>query len=219
MKRIVMQLMRTIVTVIVMGTMAAMIFSLRSELAEAKRLRGKEAAREMGVMEAIMTRGSCRQFEATKPISDEAIEKILRCAMSAPTAMDKRPWEFVVVRDQAKLAALGERLPNCRVGNGAQVAIIVCGTLDNGLPGRGKEYWIHDCSAASMNILLAAHSLGIGAVWTGVYPGEERMAVVREIVGVPDGYAPLNIIPLGYPKEAIQPKDKWNPSKIHKDQW
>jgi len=171
------------------------------------------------LFETIFTRGSCRQFDATRPVSDADIEKILRCAMCAPTAMDRRPWEFVVVRDKAKLAALAQKAPNCRVGNGAQVAIIVCGSLDNGLPGRGKEFWMHDCAAASMNILLAAHGLGLGAVWTAGYPSEERVAAIREVVGVPEGYAPLNIIPLGYPKEPVQPKDKWNPAKIHNDQW
>lgn len=98
-------------------------------------------------------------------------------------------------------------------------SVVVCGSLDNGLPGRGKEYWIHDCSAASMNILLAAHGLGLGAVWTGVFPGEERIAIVREILAIPDGYAPLNVIPIGYPAEDPAVKNKWNPAKIHADRW
>ena len=80
-----------------------------------------------------------------------------------------------------------------------------------------KEYWIHDCSAAAMNILLAAKGLGLGAVWTGVYPGEERIAIVREVLAIPDGYAPLNVIPIGYPAENPTPKDKWNASKVHYD--
>ena len=101
----------------------------------------------------------------------------------------------------------------------AALAIVVCGSLDNGLPGRGKEYWIHDCSAAAMNILLAAHGLGLGAVWTGVFPGEERIAAVREILAIPDGYAPLNILPIGYPAEDPAVKNKWNPAKIHADRW
>ena len=155
MKRFMMQMMRTMVTVIVVGTMAMMIFSLRAELTEAK----------------------------------------------------------------AKLATLGSRLPNSHCASGAQAAIVVCGSLDNGLPGRGREYWIHDCSAAAMNILLAAKGLGLGAVWTGVYPGEERIAIVREVLAIPEGYAPLNVIPLGYPAENPTPKDKWNASKVHYDTW
>jgi len=139
--------------------------------------------------------------------------------MCAPSAMNKQPWEFVVVRDAATLKAIGDALPYSRVGNGAQAAIVVCGNEDNGLPGRGKEYWIHDCSAASMNILLAAKALGLGAVWTGVYPGEDRVATVRKILSIPDGFMPLNVIPIGYPAENPPPKDKWNPAKVHKDCW
>mgnify|MGYP003450518291 CR=1 FL=1 len=153
------------------------------------------------VLTAIATRKSIRKFDPLRTVEDEKVEKILKAAMCAPSAMDKRPWEFVVVKDKA------------------QLPIVVCGSLDNGLPGRGKEYWIHDCSAASMNILLAAHGLGLGAVWTGVFPGEERIAAVREILAIPDGYAPLNVIPIGYPAEDPAVKDKWNPAKIHADRW
>ena len=220
MKRFMMQMMRTMVTVIVVGTMAMMIFSLRGELAETKaKLVEAKAVGEPGLFETIAARTSIRKFDPSKPVSDADIEKILKAGMCAPSAMDRRPWEFIVVRDKAKLAALGSRLPYSRCGNGAQAAIVVCGSLDNGLPGRGKEYWIHDCSAATMNILLAAKGLGLGAVWTGVYPGEDRVAVVREVLAIPEGYAPLNVIPLGYPAENPPPKDKWNPAKVHHDKW
>lgn len=219
MKRFMMQMMRTLVTVIVVGTMAMMIFSLRGELAEAKAKAAAAKSGEPGLFETIAARTSVRKFDSSKPVSDADIEKILRAGMCAPSAMDRRPWEFIVVKDKAKLAALGSCLPYSRCGNGAQAAIVVCGNLDNGLPGRGKEYWIHDCSAATMNILLAAKGLGLGAVWTGVYPGEDRVAVVREVLSIPEGYAPLNVIPLGYPAENPTPKDKWNVRKIHHDTW
>ena len=219
MKRVMLQLLRSIVTVVVVGTMAVMIFSLRAEVAEAKAKARTATGGEPGLFETIRTRTSVRKFDPARPVSEADVEKILRAAMCAPSAMDRRPWEFVVVRDRTKLDALAKRLPYSRVGNGAQVAIVVCGTTDNGLPGRSKEYWIHDCSAASMNILLAAKGLGLGAVWTGVYPGEERIAAVRETLGIPDGYLPLNVIPLGYPAENPTPKDKWNAAKVHRDQW
>ena len=168
---------------------------------------------------AIRTRKSVRKFMPQRKVEDAKIEQLLRAAMCAPTAMDTRPWEFVVVKDPALLAQLGERLPYSRCGDGATAAIVVCGNLDNGLPGRSKEYWIHDCSAATMNLLLAAHALGLGAVWTGVYPGEDRVRIVREILAIPEGYMPLNVIPLGYPAEDPPAKDKWNPAKIHYERW
>ena len=221
MKRFLMQILRLVVTIVVMTTMAVMIFTLRADLAECRsRLREANLAKGgPGLFETIASRTSVRKFDPSKPVSDADVEKILRAAMSAPSAMDRRPWEFVVVRDKAVLAELARLNPNSRVGNGAQLAIVVCGSLDNGLPGRGKEYWIHDCSAATMNILLAAKGLGLGAVWTGVYPGEDRVAVVREVLSIPEGYAPLNVIPLGYPAENPLPKDKWNPAKVHHDKW
>ena len=219
MKRFMMQMMRTMVTVIVVGTMAMMIFSLRGELAEAKAKIAAARSGKPGLFETIAARTSIRKFDPSKPVADADIEKILKAGMCAPSAMDRRPWEFIVVRDKAKLAALGSRLPYSRCGNGAQAAIVVCGNLNNGLPGSGKEYWIHDCSAASMNILLAAKALGLGAVWTGVYPGEDRIAAVRGILAIPDGFMPLNVIPLGAPAENPEPKDKWTPAKVHTDRW
>ena len=220
MKRVMLQMLRSVVTIVVVGTMALMIFSLRGELAEAKAKAAGAAANDgPGLFETLATRTSVRKFDPSKPVSDADVEKILRAAMCAPSAMDRRPWEFVVVRDPAQLAELAKRLPFSRVGNGAQVAIAVCGTTDNGLPGRSKEYWIHDCSAASMNLLLAAKGLGLGAVWTGVYPGEDRVAAVREVLKIPEGYLPLNLIPIGYPAENPPPKDKWDLKKVHRDRW
>jgi len=217
-----MQILRLAMTMIIMGTMAVMIFSLRGEVATLKRRLENQASiikDDPGAFATIQSRTSIRKFDPSKAVSDEMIEKILKAGMSAPSAMNKQPWEFVVVRDAAKLKALGDALPYSRVGNGAQAAIVVCGDLDNGLPGRGREYWIQDCSAVSMNILLAAKALGLGAVWTGVYPGEDRVAAVRKILEIPEGFMPLNVIPIGYPAESPAPKDKWNPAKVHRDGW
>ena len=165
------------------------------------------------VLEAISSRRSVREFDATKPVDDATVEKLLEAAMCAPTALDKRPWEFIVVRDAGKLAKIAEKLPYSRVGNGARLAIVVCGDT------AASDMWVPDCSAASMNILLAAHGLGLGAVWTAAHPGEERVAALREILGIPDGIVPLNVIPIGYPAETGVPKIKWNRDKIHRDQW
>lgn len=220
MKRIVMQLLRLIVTVIVMGTMAVMIFTLRGENAALKRqLAVVQMSGEPGVFETIRTRTSIRKFDPSVPVSEETVEKILRAGMCAPSALNKQPWEFVVVREPELLKAIGEAMPFSRVGNGAQAAIVVCGNLDNGIPGRGKEFWIHDCSAASMNILLAAKALGLGAVWTGVFPDVERAEVVRKLLAIPEGYMPLNIIPLGAPAENPEPKNKWDTAKVHSNRW
>ena len=171
------------------------------------------------VMTAITTRKSVRQFDPLRTVDDALVEKLLRAAMAAPTAVDRRPWEFIVVRDEAKLKALGEALPLSRISNGARLAFCVCGSLDNGLPDRAKEYWIQDCAAATENLLLAAHGHGLGAVWTGVWPKEDRIEAARRILEIPEGYAPLCLVPVGYPAENPPVKDKWNPAKVHYDKW
>ncbi len=166
------------------------------------------------LLDAIGSRASVRKFDASKEIDDATVEKLLRAAMSAPSAMDRRPWAFVAVRDAAKLKALADRSPYARIDNGARLVICVCG--ENG--GADDGFWVQDCAAASQNVLLAAHALGLGAVWTGVFPGE-RVGIVREILGIPETHTPLNLIVIGHPAENPKPKDKWNPGAVHYDNW
>ena len=82
-----------------------------------------------------------------------------------------------------------------------------------------EQNWIADASAATENLLLAAHSLGLGAVWTGVYPSEHRVSVVRGVLGLPEYVVPLSLIPVGYPAESPKPKDKWKPENVHRNGW
>lgn len=115
------------------------------------------------VMNNIMTRTSIRTY-IDKPIEDEKIEKVLRTGMSAPTASNKQPWNFVVVTDKNILRAVPLKLEYAKPVTAAPLAIIVCGDLNKTFDGEGQKYWVQDLSAASQNILLASHSLGLGAV-------------------------------------------------------
>ena len=169
------------------------------------------------VLDTIAARTSIRKFDPKRPLDDALIEKLLRAAMCAPTAMNSQPWSFVVVRDPAKIKALGDAMPATRCGNGAQAVIVVCGALDNGLA--QKEYWITDCSLASANILLAAKALGLGAIWTAGWPVAERVAHLRRILQIPASHMPLNVIPVGYAAENPPSKNKWKPERIHRDGW
>ena len=159
----------------------------------------------------IMTRTSIRQY-TNEPVSKADIETMLRAGMAAPTAVNKQPWHFVVVTDKAKLKALsggrGRMLEQCAV------AIVVCGDMEKAMPGKAKEYWIQDCSAATENILLAANALGLGAVWTGVYPMEDRMTAVSKAMKLPETIVPLCTIVIGHPAEQPKPKDKWKPENV-----
>ena len=170
------------------------------------------------VIGTIMTRTSIRAFADT-PVDDCTLEQILRAGMAAPSAVNRQPWAFVVVRGRENLDRLRDAHPHARMLGSAQAAIVVCGDMTKALEGAGRDYWIQDASAATENILIAAHALGLGAVWTGVYPNPAVMPGIIEALELPSHIIPLNVIPLGYPAESPAPKDKWNPDNIHYDKW
>ncbi len=124
-------------------------------------------------LDNIFERKSVRTY-LNKGVEKEKIDLMLRAGMSAPSGKDVRPWEFVVVSDRAKLDSMAAALPYAKMLTQARNAIIVCGDSARSF------YWYLDCSAAAQNILLAAESMGLGAVWTAAYPYEDRMEVVRK---------------------------------------
>ena len=159
----------------------------------------------------IMTRTSIRKY-TDQPVSKTDIETLLRAGMAAPTAVNRQPWHFVVVTDKSKLKELsggrGGMLEHCAL------AIVVCGNMEKTMQGKGQEFWIQDCSAATENILLAANALGLGAVWTGGYPMDERVASISKALKLPETIIPLCTIVIGHPAESPTPKDKWKPENI-----
>ena len=171
------------------------------------------------VINAVMTRKSVRQF-TDKEIEQEKIEIILKAAMSSPSAVNKQPWDFIVINQRDMLDMLGEAMPYAKMLHQANAAIIVCGNLSKTLEGFGQEFWIQDCSNASMNILLAAHALGLGAVWTAVYNDEDRIEKVRSMLDLPREIIPLNIIPIGYPKELNSKiNERYKGENVHINKW
>lgn len=169
-------------------------------------------------LQTIFTRKSVRKF-TDREVEKDKIELILRAAMSAPSACNQQPWEFICVTDQKVLNELGEKLPYAKMLIGARLAFIVAADMNKALGGQGRIHWIDDCSAASENILLAAHSLGLGAVWTAVHPGEDRIKTVREVLNLPESVIPLNVIPVGYPAEDPKVRDKFKTENIHYNKW
>ena len=166
----------------------------------------------------IMTRVSVRQFTGEK-ISQAQVDTLLRAAMAAPSAINKQPWAFFVVTDQALIDRLGAALPYSRCQNGAACAIIPCGDLSKAIEGTGRDFWINDVSAATENLLLAAHAMGLGAVWTGLHPDMERVKMVQEMLGMPEHIIPLCVVPVGVPAEQPAVKEKYNEANIHYNQW
>lgn len=170
------------------------------------------------VLNAIQTRVSVRQFTGEK-ISNEQINTLLRCAMAAPSAINKQPWAFLVVTDEALLQRMGEAFPFSRCGNGAACAFVMCGDMTKTIEGEGQGFWINDVSAATENLLLAAHAMGLGAVWTGVYPSRERTAQVQELLGLPEYIIPMCIVPVGIPAEQPAVKQKFKEENVHYNRW
>ena len=166
----------------------------------------------------IMTRVSVREFTGEK-ISEAQIDTLLRAAMAAPSAINKQPWAFIVVTDEAVIAQLGEALPYSRCSNHPAMAIIPCGDLTKAIPGEMANFWINDVSAATENLLLAAHAMGLGAVWTGLHPDMNRARLVQEMLGLPEHIIPLCVVPVGIPAEQPEVKDKFKAENIHYNQW
>ena len=190
------------------GKMKKMIFMMLTlaitACASAQQANEKEDAQ--AVIKNMMTRTSIRSY-TDEAVSKENIETILRAGMAAPTAVNRQPWHFVVVTNREKLNALAEANRGTRMAAKAPLAIVVCGNMEKALEGTGRGFWVQDCSAATENILLAAHALGLGAVWTGLYPNEERSKAVRTLLKAPENIVPLCTIVIGHPAEQPQPKD------------
>ena len=165
------------------------------------------------VINNILTRTSIRKF-TSEPIQKDTIELLLRAGMAAPTGVNKQPWKFVVVTDRALLDTIGNNFKNASMIHEAPLAIIPCGDQNNMLEGQLHDLWLQDCCAAAENILLAAHGLDLGGVWTWVYPTAEKVDKVREMLSLEPSLVPVCVIVLGHPAESPEPKDKWKPENV-----
>lgn len=163
-------------------------------------------------LDNILARKSVRAY-MDKEVEAEKIMALMKAGMAAPSGKNMRPWEFVVIKERSTLDSLAAVLPYAKMLAEAPMAIIVCGD-----PAR-SSYWYLDCSAATENILLAAESMGLGAVWTAAYPYEERMKEVRKYAGIPSNLFPLCVVPVGYPKGEQPPMNKFDETRIHYERY
>lgn len=163
---------------------------------------------ENPVIENILSRKSVRDFTGQK-VESKIITTLLKAGMAAPSGRDLRPWELVVIQNRSTLDSMAVALPYAKMLGKAPMAIIVCGDSIR------SSYWYLDCSAVAENILLAAESLGLGAVWTAAYPYADRINIVRKYTDIPENIIPLCVIPIGYPNGIQSPKDKFDEKKIH----
>ena len=161
-------------------------------------------------MNPIYTRVSIRKYQ-DRPVEKEKTMAILRAAMQAPSAANQQPWEFFVVTNRAKLAALSEVSPYAGMTKNAPIAIVAAYRKDCKVP----DYAQIDMSIAMENLWLETSMQGLGGVWLGIAPQEERMTAVEEIIGLPDTMRAFAIFPYGYPAEEKPQEDRFDESRIH----
>ena len=166
-------------------------------------------------MRAVLERRSIRKY-TDETVSEGDLEDLLKAAMAAPSAGNEQPWEFIIVRNEKDLEAIAGISPYAKMLPGAPVAIIVCGDLEKE---QFKGFWLQDCSAAVENILIAAQNMGLGSVWLGMYPLEERVEGIRRIFDLPENIIPFAVLPIGHPAEKKEPSNNYDVSRIHWDKW
>ncbi len=169
----------------------------------------------MNELDYILNRRSIRKFTDRK-IDDALIGKILEAAMYAPSAVNSQPWHFVVVDSREMMDRIMEVHPYAAMFRTASHGIVVCG--DEQLQHR-EGYWVVDCGAATQNILLAAHTLGIGSCWVGIHPRKERKEAFRRLLELPPYVNPFALVALGYPDEKKPRPVRFRPEKVKRNTW
>lgn len=169
------------------------------------------------ILDVIHSRKSVRNY-TDQSVSKEILTEIMKAGMAAPTGHDKRPWQFIAITDRKLMMELRKELQWASGLDGSPAAIVVCGDMSK-VDERNPEFWITDTSAATQNILLAIEGMGLGGVWSTLYPGNERMEHARKVLNLPKHIMPLCVIPLGYPTGVEKAKDKFDATNIHWDKW
>ena len=161
-------------------------------------------------MKEIFERVSIRKY-TDQPVENEKILAILRAAMAAPSAGNQQPWEFYVVRDRSKLEALSQVSPYAGCTKTAPVAIVSVYREKLWAP----AYAQIDMSIAMENLWLETDAQGLGGVWLGIAPLEDRMKAVEKILNIPDTLSAFAIFPYGYPAENREQENRFDKSRIH----
>lgn len=169
----------------------------------------------MEALDAIFTRRSVREFKHD-PISEADLQDLLKAGMQAPSARNEQPWHFIVMDDPEKLHAIPQFHAHANMLLDAPLAILVCSDRKLELK---RATWLQDCSAAAENILLAAHAKGLGGVWLGIFPDSERVAGMQDLLGMPKDIRPVALLALGHPAAIPDPEDRFDPSRVHRNQW
>ena len=167
-------------------------------------------------MEVIFNRRSIRKY-VDKPVEKEKMEKLLRAAMQAPSAGNQQPWEFIIVEDKERLKKLSEASPYSKMVANSPVTVVLLSRKE------GVKFppcIPQDMGAAAENLLLEAVQLGLGAVWLGIAPVQERMNYIKDLFSLPESIEPFALIPVGYPDgQKNEFVDRFDATRIHYENW
>ena len=169
----------------------------------------------MDAFNAIKTRRSIRKY-INKKVPIKLVYELIEMGMYAPSAGNENPWHFIIITDKNILNNIPKFHPHSDMLKEASLAILVC--FDINLETH-KKMAIQDCSAATENILISANAKGIGSVWLGIFPREERIKGIVKILNLPENIIPFSLISLGYPGEKKINKKKFDLNRIHKNKW
>jgi nitroreductase len=164
---------------------------------------------------AIHTRRSVRSF-TPDPVSEEDIQTLLEAAMVAPSSDNAQPWAFLIITDPALLAQVPSMNPYARMALKAPLSILVCGDIT---AEKSPGYWVQDCSAAIQNLMLAARAIGLGSVWTGIYPAEDSVTKARTLFHLPETLIPLGLVVIGHPLKEQKWEQRFVPEKVRRNLW
>ncbi len=165
----------------------------------------------MEFIDIIKSRSSIKSYK-NKKIERDILANIVDCARLAPSANNLQPWEFIVVTEKDKLKELSELIPHGKFINEAAACIVVCS--------KDTKYYLEDCSAATENILLAAHSYGIGSCWIAVDKHDYEKDISK-ILKVPKENKIVSMVSLGYPSEEknLRPIKRGLKNILHWEVW
>jgi nitroreductase len=165
--------------------------------------------------ELLISRRSIRKY-TDQEVTDLQVEELLKAAMYAPSAGNQQPWHFVVLRNKETFTKIHDFHPFSQMLDQASVVIAVCADLSLETK---KGYWMIDCAAATENILLAAHAMGLGAVWLGIYPRPERVEGLKKLLALPETVEAFSLVSIGYPNEEKKSQNRFKTERIHTEKW
>ncbi len=166
-------------------------------------------------MSVIYQRRSIRKYQ-DREVEDELVLEIIKAAMYAPSAGNEQPWHFIVIKNREIKQKIAQIHPYAKMLLKAPVAVVVCADLNLIKYG---DFWVQDCSAATQNMLLRATELGLGTVWCGIYPDQERVKGLGTLLNLPDHVVAFSLVCVGYPAEKPEPVDRFKKDRIHFERW